>query len=249
MNIIKSLTMTSLLAISTVALSACGSGGEGEVSSAEPLPNVEAPEGTEWRNVVAKTEENGYLIGNPDAPIKLVEYAALTCGACAAFENEAYAEVIEDYVSTGRVSFEIRNFLLNPYGLVLGVLTRCGPTESYPALTEQVFKNQGAILNNLQTVDQNAMQAAFAKAESEGYGEAARAMGVIDFFKERGISEDQANACLADKSKAQELLDMTEKGGKEYKVEGTPSFFINNVKVEYSGWANLKGKLQEAGAR
>lgn len=249
MNIIKSLTMTSLLAISTVALSACGSGGEGEVTSAEPLPNVEAPEGTEWRNVVAKTEENGYLIGNPDAPIKLVEYAALTCGACAAFENEAYAEVIEDYVSTGRVSFEIRNFLLNPYGLVLGVLTRCGPTESYPALTEQVFKNQGAILNNLQTVDQNAMQAAFAKAESEGYGEAARAMGVIDFFKERGISEDQANACLADKSKAQELLDMTEKGGKEYKVEGTPSFFINNVKVEYSGWANLKGKLQEAGAR
>ncbi len=248
MNIMKSLTMTSLLALSTIGLSACG-GGEGEVTSAEPLPNVEAPEGTEWRNVVAKTEENGYVIGNPEAPIKLVEYAALTCGACAAFENEAYSEIIEDYVNTGRVSFEIRNFLLNPYGLVLGILTRCGPTESYPALTEQVFKNQGALLNNLQTVDQNAMQAAFAKAESEGYGEAARVMGVIDFFKERGISEDQANACLADKGKAQELLDMTEKGGKEYKVEGTPSFFINNVKVEYSGWANLKGKLQEAGAR
>lgn len=249
MNMIKTLTITSLLTISAMTLSACGNSDTGEVTSAEPLPNVEAPAGTQWRNVVAKTEENGYVIGNPDAPIKLVEYAALTCGACAAFEEEAYSEIIEDYVETGRVSFEIRNFLLNPYGLVLGILTRCGPTESYPALTEQVFKNQAVILNGLQGKDPKVMEAAFAKAETEGYGEAAQAMGVIDFFKERGISEDQANACLADKAKTQELLDMTEKGGKEYKVEGTPSFFINNVKVEYSGWANLKGKLQEAGAR
>lgn len=241
--------MTSLLAISTMTLSACNGDSEGEVTSAEPLPNVEAPAGTEWRSVVAKTEENGYVIGNPEAPIKLVEYAALTCSACAAFENEAYSEIIEDYVGTGRVSFEIRNFLLNPYGLVLGVLTRCGPAESYPALTEQVFKNQAAILNGLQSKDPKVMEAAFAKAENEGYGEAAQAMGVIDFFKERGISEDQANACLSDKSKIQELLDMTEKGSKEYKVQGTPSFFINNAKVEYSGWANLKGKLQAAGAR
>ncbi len=245
MNIIKSLTMTSLLAISTITLSACGSD-EGEISSAEPLPMVEAPAGTEWRNVVAKTEENGYVIGNPEAPIKLVEYAALTCGACAAFENEAYAEIAQEYVDSGRVSFEIRNYSLNPYDLVLGILTRCGPTESYPALTEQIFKNQANILNN---IDQSKMQAAFANAQTEGYAKAAKAMGVIEFFKERGISEDQANACLTDQAKIQELVELTEKGSKEYKVEGTPTFYLNDVKVDYSGWASLKGKLQDAGAR
>ncbi len=248
MNIMKSLTMTSLLALSTIGLSACG-GGEGEVTSAEPLPNVEAPEGTEWRNVVAKTEENGYVIGNPEAPIKLVEYASLMCGACAAFENEAYSEIIEDYVNTGRVSFEIRNFLIRPQGIPLAILTRCGPDETYPALTEQVFKNQNTIFETMQTADQDRMQTLFNNAAENGYTEIAQGLGLIEFFKALGISEDQANVCLADKSKAQELLDMTEKGVKEYKVEGTPSFFINNVKVEYSGWANLKGKLQEAGAR
>ena len=245
MHIIKSLTLTSIFALSAIGLSACG-GGEGEIASAEPLPKIEAPAGTEWHNMVAKTEENGYVIGNPDAPIKLIEFAALTCGACAAFEHEAYAEIIEDYVGSGRVSFEIRNYSLNPYDLVLGILTRCGPTESYPALTEQIFKNQASILNN---IDQSKMQAAFANAESEGYAKAAQAMGVIEFFKERGISEDQANACLADKGKIQELIELTEKGNSKYNVEGTPTFYLNGVKIDYSGWASVKSKLQEAGAR
>lgn len=249
MRIIKSIAMTSVLAISAMTLSACGSGGEGEISSSEPLPSVEAPAGAQWSDTVVKSEENGYVIGNPDAPIKLVEYASLTCGACAAFEQEAYAELISDYVSSGRVSFEIRNYLLNPYDIVLGLLTRCGAPETYPALTEQVFKNQAALLDGVRNIDQAALQAAFADAETKGYGDAARAMGVIEFFKARGISEDQANACLADPAMAKELLDMTEKGSKEYKIEGTPSFFINGAKVDYSGWASLKGKLQEAGAR
>ncbi len=241
-------SITLLTAASLLALSACGSE-ETALQSSEPLPTIAAPEGSAWVDTVSKTEENGYVIGNPEAPIKLVEYAALTCGACASFEHEAYDEIFDKYVTDGRVSFEIRNFLLNPYGIPLGILTRCGPPESYKALTEQVFKNQAAILDGLRDIDQNAIQVAFSKAETEGYGEVAKIMGIIDFFKTRGISEDQANACLADPKNAQELLDMTEKGGKEYKVEGTPTFFLNNQKVEYSGWANLKGKLQEAGAR
>ena len=122
---IKSLFTASLLA-SALTLSACGNESGGATTSAEPLPTVDAPEGTQWRDTVAKTEENGYVIGNPDAPIKLVEYAALTCGACAAFEQEAYGEILEKYVSDGRVSFEIRNFLISPYGIPLGLITRCG---------------------------------------------------------------------------------------------------------------------------
>lgn len=249
MHIIKSLAVTTALSLSVVTLSACGSGGEAEITSSEPLPIVAAPEGSQWSDIVNKSEANGYVIGNPDAPIKLIEYASLTCGACAAFEQEAYKEIIDDYVSTGRVSFEIRNYLLNPYDIALGILTRCGAPETYPALTEQVFNNQAAILDGLRNIDQTTLEAAFANAETKGYGDAARAMGIIDFFKARGISEDQANACLADPAKAKELLDMTETGNKEFKIEGTPTFLINNVKVEYSGWANLKGKLQEAGAR
>lgn len=249
MPIIKKFAMTSALAISVMTLSACGSGPEGEVTSAEALPKIEAPAGTEWRDVVSKTEENGYVIGNPEAPIKLVEYASLMCGACAAFEDEAYAEIIEDYVGSGRVSFEIRNFLIRPQGIPLAILTRCGPDESYPALTEQVFKNQGAIFETMQSADPDRMQTLFNNAAENGYVEIAQGLGLIEFFKARGISEDQANACLADPARAQELIDLTEKGSKEFKVEGTPSFFINNVQVEYSGWANLKGKLQEAGAR
>jgi len=249
MRSIKFFVSASIIAACTMTVSACGNGNEGEVTSAEPLPKVEAPAGTQWSDTVVKSDENGYVIGNPDAPIKLVEYAALTCGACAAFENEAYRDILENYVADGRVSFEIRNFLLNPYGIALGVLTRCGATQSYPALTEQVFQNQAAILQQAQAVDPTLMQAAFAKPESERYVEMARLMGLFEFFSARGISQDQATSCLADPKMSKELIDMTEKGTKEYKVQGTPSFFINNQKIEYQGWANLKGKIQEAGAR
>lgn len=248
MRITKSIMTASIMAMS-LALSACGDSGTGATSSAEPLAAVAPPQGTQWRDVVNKSDENGYVIGNPDAPIKLIEYAALTCGACAAFEQQAYGEIFDTYIADGRVSFEIRNFLLNPYGIPLGILTRCGEAQSYPALTEQVFKNQAAILQGAQAADPKAIQAALAKGDEEKFVELAELMNLYEFFKARGISEDQARSCLANPAMAKELIDMTEKGVDEFKVEGTPSFYINGQQVDYTGWDGLKTKLQEAGAR
>jgi protein-disulfide isomerase len=46
------------------------------------------------------------MIGNPDAPLKLVEYASHTCGACATFAATGKPAIKDKYVSTGVVSFE-----------------------------------------------------------------------------------------------------------------------------------------------
>ena len=79
-----------------LALAACGSdaadtGGEIE---GEAVAAVPAPEGTEWRDTVTVTDMDGYMIGNPDAPIKLVEYASLTCPTCARFAAEGMEPLI-----------------------------------------------------------------------------------------------------------------------------------------------------------
>lgn len=248
MPIKKSILTASIMALS-LALTGCGDSGEGSTSSAEPLAAVAPPEGTQWRDVVNKSEENGFVIGNPDAPIKLVEYAALTCGACAAFEQQAYGEIFDTYVADGRVSFEIRNYLLNPYGVPLAILTRCGDEQSYPALTEQVFKNQAALLQNAQAADPDQIRAALGKSDEVKFVELAGLMNLYEFFQARGISEDQAKSCLANPDIANELIEMTEKGQKEFKIEGTPSFFLNDRRIDYTGWDGLKTKLQEAGAR
>lgn len=240
------LSVASALALS---LAACGgSGGEGDVSG-EPVAEVKPPEGQQWVDVVAKSEDGGYVVGNPQAPIKLVEYASVTCSHCAEFEKEAFPELFEEYIASGKVSLEIRNFLLNPYDIPITLLTQCSGEDAYLALTQEFFKNQADVLTSLNQRDPAAMEAALQKPETERYYALAQAMGVIDFFKARGISEDQAKACLTDKAKADALIAQTEKGRKEAGVTGTPYFQINGNSIEYGGWSNLEQRLQKAGAR
>ncbi|PZO77774.1 MAG: disulfide bond formation protein DsbA, partial [Micavibrio aeruginosavorus] len=52
-------------------------------------------------------------IGNADAPIKIIEYASMTCGHCAHFHNDVLPALKEKYVDTGKVFIEFREFPLN----------------------------------------------------------------------------------------------------------------------------------------
>ena len=72
---------------------------------------------------------------------------------------------------------------------------------------------------------------------------------MVDFFASRGIAKDQAKSCLADTARAKEFADQTEKASTQYAVTGTPTFLINGSSVGSVGWAELEGKLQQAGAR
>jgi protein-disulfide isomerase len=74
-------------------------------------------------------------------------------------------------------------------------------------------------------------------------------MGYLDFFAQRGLSEDQARACLADVAKLQADADLTQKYSSEFKVDATPTFVLNGQRVEVSTWDGLEPVLQRAGAR
>ena len=77
------------LAVAAALLAGCGSGEDGSVPQGEVAAAVEAPAGQQWFDVVATTPEGGWLVGNPNAPVKLVEYGSVTCPACAAFAIQA----------------------------------------------------------------------------------------------------------------------------------------------------------------
>jgi protein-disulfide isomerase len=74
-------------------------------------------------------------------------------------------------------------------------------------------------------------------------------MGLIEFVKSRGISEDQAKACLSDKAAIDALIKTTERGTKDDGVSGTPFFMLNGAKLDASSWNQVKTKLIEAGVR
>ena len=104
---ILSSSMAGALALTLVA---CGSAGDADAELAgDAIAAIPAPDGQQWTDVVTVSDEGGYIVGNPDAPLKLVEYASHTCGACANFSISGAPALKKDYVSTGVVSLELRN--------------------------------------------------------------------------------------------------------------------------------------------
>ncbi|MGI8944084.1 MAG: DsbA family protein [Qipengyuania sp.] len=232
-----------------LSLAACGANEEqtGDLEG-EAVAAVPAPEGSAWTDTVQVTDLDGYLLGNPEAPIKVVEYASLTCPACAAFAQNGADQLKEKYVDTGRVSFELRNQIHGPHDLVLARLVRCGAKESYHPLSDQVWKNLQEVL---QPVFDNsaAFEQALSLPQDQRFIAAAEVAGFYDFFAARGLSEDQARSCLADFAAMEQIAENSTTQSNELGVTGTPTFFVNGQKVDANSWAQLEPILQRAGAR
>ncbi len=240
------------LALATLALpfalAACGDTAEEGATSGEPIAPIAAPAGTQWVDQVQVTEADGYLIGNPDAPIKLIEYGSLTCGACAQFAATGAEELKNEYVNSGRVSFELRNQVHNGLDLVLARLVRCGAPESMQPLSDQVWLNLETVLGNAQANPQ-ALDAAMALPEDQRFAAAADAAGFLDFFATRGLSRDQAATCLADPAAVTAIAERSDAQSKELGVTATPTFILNGKVLEERSWPEIEAALQRAGAR
>lgn len=237
------------LAPLTFALAACGETEEaaGSTVTAEPVAEVAAPAGQSWTETAAVTPEGGYRIGNPDAPIKLVEYASHTCSHCATFSQEASGP-IEEYVASGRVSYEIRNQVHDAIDLTLAMLVRCGSPESFHPLANQAWANFDQIISTAQA-NGGALQQATQGQGGPNYPAIAEAAGLLDFFAARGISRDQAMQCLNDHSTAETIVENSNTQSEELGVTGTPTFFLNGNRIDGTNWASVEAALQQAGAR
>lgn len=247
----RRLALAALLPLA-LGLAACNKGGEDAASaglSGDPIAPIAAPAGKNWAETVAITEEGGYRMGNPDAPIKVIEYASLTCPHCADFTAEAGSELRDQFVASGRVSYEMRNLVRDGVDLTLVQLTRCSAPESFFALTDQTFANQRAFFDKAQNAPKPAQEAAFAAAPAQRGMAIAKLVGADEFFAARGIGADQAGKCLADTANAEKIATMSNEQSVKYDIQGTPTFMINGRKVDYNTWPKLKDELMKLGAR
>ncbi len=217
--------------------------------SGDPIAKVAAPAGKAWADVVSKTPEGGFRMGNPDAAIKLVEYGSLTCPHCAEVSEKGSAELRDNFVASGRVSYEFRNFVRDPVDLAISLLTRCGAPESVHALTDQAFANQKAFFTRFDAADKAAKDAIGNMAADKRLIAISQMAGLDEFFAARGISKDQGNACLANVAEAEGLAKRAQDQAEQYKIEGTPTFLVNGGSIGSMGWEELRTKLQTMGAR
>jgi len=243
----RRIAFMSLTAPLALALAACGSGEGGDLPKGDPIAPIAAPAGGNWVETAAVTPEGGYVIGNPNAPLKLVEYASHTCSHCAAFSQEGAAK-LDEYVGKGILSYELRNQIHDPIDLTIALLARCGSPESFHPLANQVWGNFEQIMTTVQS-NSAALEQAQAAPPAQRFQAIAQASGLLDFFAARGISRDQAMQCLADSNKAQAIADASEKQSEELNVTGTPTFFLNGKLVPGTRLQDIEPALQAAGAR
>ena len=251
MTVLRSLALATLAAPLALALAACGSKDDaapGAAPTGEPIAPIAAPAGQTWSQVVSATPEGGMRMGNPEAPLKLVEYGSLSCPHCAKLATDGMQTLVDKYVNSGRVSFEFRSFPI--HGIIdvpLTIMVRCADPAAFFPLVEQIYANQEALMNRAEQGNAQA-QAASELPPNQRFAALADAFGLTEWFAARGLSKDQAHACLADPAAAEKIAREGQKWSEDG-VNQTPTLVLNGAMLDVAEWDKLEPVLQSAGAR
>lgn len=174
----------------------------------------------------AEISEEGYALGgismgDPDAPVTVIEYASMTCPACARFSEIVAPQLIENYVATGQVRYEFRNFVMNQFDMAAAALARCkGPDQFFP-ITDLLFSTQRQWLANASEPQKIADDMA-------------------TVARKAGISRTEFDRCISDRTLSRHLAEMTQAANAEWQIPGTPTVIVNgemqgNEALAYEG--------------
>ena len=194
----------------------------------------------DWTQTVTPTPRGAFVVGNAAAPVRLIEYMSYTCSHCADFARSGAPLLMRDHVRTGRVSFEIRNMLLNGLDFTAALAVRCGGPARFKGHHDAIFANQAAITRQ---------GAGFDPAKYGGNITAvarawARRSGIAALMAKRGVPAAALDKCLGDTKVQAALQAMTEEGQRRG-VQGTPTFFIGDRKLDANEWAAIEPELRK----
>ncbi len=237
------LASAALLATACNAEKSASSSSGPEVTAA-PVP---APNNGDWSTIVAKTPEGGFLMGNPNAKVKLIEFGSMTCPHCAEFEHQGGKALIDNYVKKGLVSWEFRNYIRDPFDMTASLLARCGGAASFFGLTRNLFADQRDWIGKIQAADPAQLQALQGAPPAQQFSSIADMGGLKQYATMRGVPRAKADQCLANQAEIDQLVQMTSDAVSTYNIPGTPTFLINGTVVEQTAtWELLEPKIKEA---
>ncbi|WP_420138075.1 thioredoxin domain-containing protein [Sphingomonas sp.] len=238
-----------LAALIALTLAGCskkaGDGAGGVTAPATPIAAVPPPAGKQWTDVVAQTPEGGYRMGNPNAPVKLIEYASFTCPHCQLFAKTGIDPLKKKYISTGKVSWEFRSVMIHGQDAPITLLMNCRGAAPFFTLTEQLYANQEAIVQKFIDAPKAELERIASLPPVDNFKAQAELGGLYSFFGARGLPRAQAEACLANQ-KAVDQLTAWQTKYQEDGVSSTPTFFINGEQQTAAEWEQLEPLLAQA---
>ena len=236
-------------AAAVLALAGCNGeqGTAGGNVSSEPIEAIPAPEGGDWSQMVSKTPEGGFLMGNPQADVKLIEFASMTCPHCASFHENGLDPLVENYVKSGRVSLEFRNFVFNPIDMTASLIARCNDAQGFFPLTSALFESQQQWIEQFSSLPAEQQQAIQSQPPEQQFVAIADAAGLQQWAAQRGVPSGKSRQCLTNQQAIDQLVQMRSDATSQYNVPGTPAFAINGELAEsVTSWQSLEPAIREA---
>jgi protein-disulfide isomerase len=176
---------------------------------------------TAWRylndaDLMTPSPLDEIALGNPDAPITIIEYSSSTCPHCARFHQTTFPELRARYIDGGLVRYIFREYPLNSFDLLALMLSRCAGNDRALSFVDRLYNEHDKW--NIWVVD----------SPLSALAEIARPFGFDD---ERLIT------CGLDR-KIQEGVLWSRAHGTKFGVQGTPTFFINGAK--HTGYMSIE---------
>lgn len=150
-------------------------------------------------------------MGDPNAKVKLVEYASTTCSHCAVFNETVFPQFKAKYVDTGKVHYTLKEFLTPPEQVAAAgfLVARCAGKDKYFSVIDALFRSQ---------------QEMFSTGDARGT--------LLRVAQSAGMNEQQFNACVADEAALKSLNARVEKAIRDDRISATPTFVVNGKKIK-----------------
>ncbi len=164
-------------------------------------------------------------LGNPDAPIKVTEYASFTCPHCANFHTEVFKDLKTNYIDTGKVFFTYREVYFDRFGLLAGMIARCAGQDRYFGFVDTYYTTRDTWLNS---------------EDPAVIADNLKRIGLTG-----GMSIAAADACLINQPLAEALVTNFQANMQADGIEATPTFLIDGVKFKNMGYDEFAKVLDE----
>ncbi|MEX0970207.1 MAG: DsbA family protein [Paracoccaceae bacterium] len=195
-------------------------------ASAMPLWAQEADPTLETQDDMAAAREMVEMVmGDPDAPIELVEYASFTCPHCANFHMNVFPQIRANYIDTGKLRLVYRPVYFDGPGLWADMMARCAPSERYFGIVSMLYEKQSE----------------WARAATG----AEVAQNLLAIGRLAGMQDDDMTACMQDEDFARVLIESYQTNATRDNVEGTPSFMVNGEPMGNSAYATFAAMFDE----
>lgn len=211
--------------------------------AAAAAPKAKA-KGADWVRMVVPTVDGGFRMGNPAAPVKLVEYGSLTCPHCGHFAREATPS-LHNYIRSGKLSYEYRNFVLNGVDVAATLLARCGGAKSFFPIADALYASQSVWVGAVTSLSDARKAELSALPQTPRLQKVAEIAGLYPVAAKNGIPVAKARQCLADEAGFDEIGRIHDQAV-ALGVQGTPSFFLNGRQLEGFTWDTVGPDLRSA---